>query len=146
MKANLENIQKIYDNYPNSWVVNGIRIDNYSMSNDHYNDGWREVVIPEISELQKLSDNYILINDIVTKEVINLNTTELEELVIQIDLEYTNKISLLMNKHLEKFIIEGIEIPSNIIEKRNDLRKECNDKINEFGITDFIYRKRIIGL
>lgn len=72
----------------------------------------------------------------------NLN----EEKAIQIDLEYTAKISLLMKKHVEKYLIDGTQIPENIIEKRNDLRQECNDKISELGISDFTYRQRIIGL
>jgi hypothetical protein len=78
MIANLENIQLIYNDYPNVWVVNGIRIDNYKQSNDHFLHGWREVVIPEITNLQKLSDTYILVNDIVTKEVIDFTTEEIE--------------------------------------------------------------------
>ena len=69
-----------------------------------------------------------------------------EEKAIQIDLDYTAKISLLMNKHVEKYIIDGTEIPLIIIEKRNELRQECNDKIGELGISDFTYRQRIIGL
>lgn len=69
-----------------------------------------------------------------------------EKIAIQIDLEYTNMITLLMNKHVEKYIIDGTEIPLKIIEKRNELRQECNDKISDLGITNFTYRQRIIGL
>lgn len=78
MIANLENIQLIYNDYPNTWLVDGVRIDNYKQSDDHFLHGWREVVIPEITNLQKLSDTYILVNDIVTKEVIDFTTEEIE--------------------------------------------------------------------
>jgi hypothetical protein len=78
MIANLENIQLIYNDYPNTWLVDGVRIDNYKQSNDHFLNGWRDVVIPEITNLQKLSDTYILVNDIVTKEVIDFTTEEIE--------------------------------------------------------------------
>ena len=44
------------------------------------------------------------------------------ELAIQIDLQYTKLISDLMRKHIEKYAIDGVEIPTNIIEQRNALR------------------------
>ena len=78
MVANTENIQKLYAEIPNTWTVDGVRIDNYSQSNDHFLHGWREVVIPAITELQRLGDEFILVNDIVTKEVIDFTTEEIE--------------------------------------------------------------------
>lgn len=68
------------------------------------------------------------------------------QLAIQIDLQYTNLISELMRKHIEKYAIDGIEIPANIIEQRNALRIECNEKITALGIVDFTYRKTVKGL
>ena len=65
------------------------------------------------------------------------------QLAIQIDLQYTNLISELMRKHIEKYAIDGIEIPTNIIEQRNALRNECNEKIIALGIVDFTYRKTV---
>ena len=65
------------------------------------------------------------------------------QLAIQIDLQYTNLISDLMRKHIEKYAIDGIEIPTNIIEQRNALRSECNEKIIALGIVDFTYRKTV---
>lgn len=82
MKANLENIQKIYLEIPNTWINDGVRTDNYSQAETHYADGWRDVVIPEIGQFQKLSDQYILINDVVTKEVIDLTEQEIRDLTI----------------------------------------------------------------
>ena len=68
------------------------------------------------------------------------------QLAIQIDLQYTNLISELMRKHIEKYAIDGVEIPTNIIEQRNALRSECNQKIMALGIVDFTYRKTARGL
>lgn len=78
MKANLENIQKIYLDVPDTWIVDGVRIDNYKKSNDHFSHGWRDVVIPEISEHQILSSEYILVGEIITKEVIDFTPEEIE--------------------------------------------------------------------
>ena len=44
----------------------------------HFEHGWRDVVIPTITETQKLSNDFILVDDIVTKEVIELNGLELQ--------------------------------------------------------------------
>jgi len=78
MIANLINIQRTYTDIPNTWVVDGVRIDNYKQSEDHLLHGWRDVVIPEITEHQRLSEEYILIDDIVTKEVIDFTDEEIE--------------------------------------------------------------------
>ena len=96
MIANLENIQLIYSDFPNTYIVNGVRIDNYSQSNDHFLHGWREVVIPSITELQRLGDEFILVNNIVTKEVIDFTAEEIE-LVNQ------NKIAELENAIIDKY-------------------------------------------
>lgn len=79
MIANLENIQLVYIDYPSTWVVDGVRIDNYKKSQDHFLHGWREVVIPEITEYQKLSDDYYLKDDIITKDVVDFTTEEIAE-------------------------------------------------------------------
>ena len=78
MVANLENIQKIYNEIPNRFVVNGVTIDGYEKETTHFADGWRDVVIPEITNVQRLGSEYVLINDIVTKEVINFTDEEIE--------------------------------------------------------------------
>lgn len=78
MIANLENIQKLYTEIPNTWTVEGIRIDNYSQHYDHFAHGWREVVIPTITEYQRLGNEFILVDDIITKEVIDFTAEEIE--------------------------------------------------------------------
>jgi len=78
MIANLENIQRTYNDIPNTWIVGSIRIDNYKQSNDHFLHGWREVVIPTITNHQRLSEEYVLIGEIITKEVIDFTAEEIE--------------------------------------------------------------------
>lgn len=78
MKANRIDIQKTYIDIPNMWVVNGVRIDNYTKSDEHFAHGWREVIIPTITNHQRLSEEYILVGDIVTKEVIDFTAEEIE--------------------------------------------------------------------
>ena len=78
MIANLENIQLIYNEIPNTWIVDGVQTDNYKKSDDHFLHGWRDVVIPEITEYQKYGDDYFLDGDIVTKEVIDFTAEEIE--------------------------------------------------------------------
>ena len=78
MIANLENIQRIYLEVPNTWIVDGVRIDNYKQSEQHFEHGWREVVIPTITTYQRLSEEYILVGDIITKEVIDFTAEEIE--------------------------------------------------------------------
>lgn len=78
MVANLENIQITYSDIPNTWIVDGLRIDNYKKSKDHYAHGWREVVIPIITNYQRLSEEYILSGDVITKEIIDFTQEEIE--------------------------------------------------------------------
>lgn len=79
MKANTQDIQKIYNEIPSRYVVNGNTIDGYDkLTENHFADGWREVIIPDTNELQRLGDEFILVGDIVTKEVIDFTTEEIE--------------------------------------------------------------------
>jgi hypothetical protein len=78
MKANIVDIQKIFFEIPSFY--NGTFNYNFLTSN-HYADGWREVVVPTYEPTQeKLSPLYILINDVVTKEVLLLTQEELDAL------------------------------------------------------------------
>ena len=148
MIANLENIQIVYNNIPNTWIVDGVRIDNYKMSKNHFKDGWREVVVPEITNLQKLSEEYALVGDVVTKEVIDFTAEEMNALnlqkAIQIDLEYKDKITKLLNIPIQKVICEELEaIPADILAEKERLKTECNEKIIALGVTDFSFRKKV---
>jgi len=82
-------------------------------------------------------------------------TIEYEEIVSQtyliqealkIDLEYTGLISDLLKKHIEKLSLDSIPIPQDVIDERDRLREECNQKIIELGINDFSYRSSVIRL
>jgi len=65
---------------------------------------------------------------------------------LEIDLFYTTLISDLLRKHIEKLSIDGLPIPQEVIDERDRLRAECNQKILDLGITNFSYRQQNIKL
>jgi hypothetical protein len=65
---------------------------------------------------------------------------------LKIDLEYTGLISDLLRKHIEKLSIDNIPIPQDVIDERDRLRAECNQKILDLGITNFSYRQSNLKL
>lgn len=75
---------------------------------------------------------------------------EINEIIIpkalEIDLYYTDLISELLRKHIEKLSIDGIAIPQAVIDERDRLRAECNQKILDLGLPDFSYRQQNIKL
>ena len=71
---------------------------------------------------------------------------QLTAIALEIDLYYTGLISDLLRKHIEKLSIDGITIPQNVIDERDRLRTECNQKILDLGITNFAYRQQNIKL
>jgi tryptophan synthase alpha subunit len=88
-------------------------------------------------------------------EGVSYETIEREETVdmvslineaLQIDLYYTELISNLLRKHIEKLSIDGVSIPQSAIDERDRLRAECNQKIIDLGITSFSYRQSNLKL
>ena len=75
-----------------------------------------------------------------------VDTNEMIEQALQIDLYYTGLISDLLRKHIEKLSIDGIPIPQDVIDERDRLRAECNQKILDLGITNFAYRQSNLRL
>jgi hypothetical protein len=65
---------------------------------------------------------------------------------LKIDLEYTGLISDLLRKHIEKLSIDNIPIPQDVIDERDRLRAECNQKILDLGVTSFAYRQSNLKL
>lgn len=51
--------------------------------------------------------------------------------ILQIDDKYTKLITKLLSKHIEKKLIEGIDIPEEILTERQRLIDECNLLISE---------------
>lgn len=49
----------------------------------------------------------------------------------KLDIEYTNKISELVTKHVQKNIIDGTPIPQEIIDERERLKKEFYELTNK---------------
>lgn len=64
-----------------------------------------------------------------------------QEIAFNLDKEYTAKISALLSKHIEKSIIESIPIPQEILDERQNLIDEFNQKISELELTTQ-YRKQ----
>jgi hypothetical protein len=76
-------------------------------------------------------------------------TIDMTSLIIEalnIDLYYTGLISDLLRKHIEKLSIDGVPIPQDVIDERDRLRDECNQKIIDLGITNFAYRQANLKL
>ena len=109
MKANILNIQKTYSEIPGTWEFEGVTYQGYEHFTDlHFAHGWRDVVIPTITETQKLSNDFILVDDIVTKEVIELNGLELQAIE---DAKIPSSVS---NIQIRKALIKFGIMPSSI--------------------------------
>jgi hypothetical protein len=65
---------------------------------------------------------------------------------LEIDIDYTNQISELLKKHIEKLNLDGIPIPQYAIDERARLIAECNQTIIDLGVTNFTYRKNNLTL
>jgi hypothetical protein len=108
------------------------------------------VVIP-MDESSPLYIDYIeyLTNEGEVFETDLVNSSDniyLTQEALQIDLLYTGLISDLLRKHIEKLSIDGIPIPQDVIDERDRLRAECNQKIMDLGITNFAYRQSNLRL
>ena len=124
MKANILNIQKTYSEIPGTWEFEGVTYQGYEHFTDlHFAHGWRDVVIPKITETQKLSNDFILVGDILTKEVIELNETEIEGILnlnketfltklqlYSIDLRLKAKASAIGKKGSQDYIFAQVEM------------------------------------
>ena len=63
---------------------------------------------------------------------------------MQIDLEYKDRITKLLNIPVQKMICEELDsISLDILEEKERLKTECNEKIIALGITDFSFRKKV---
>ena len=109
MKANILNIQKTYSEIPGTWEFEGVTYQGYEHFTDlHFAHGWRDVVIPTITETQKLSNDFILVGDIVTKEVIEITADELQ------DIEDAKVPFSVTNIQIRKALIQFGIMPSSI--------------------------------
>ncbi len=64
-----------------------------------------------------------------------------KDAAILIDSEYTSLISKVLRKAMEDLLTEEIPIPQTILDERNRLRTECNQKIADLGIDVSVYRE-----
>jgi hypothetical protein len=75
-----------------------------------------------------------------------INTSYLTYQALEIDLYYTGLISELLRKHIEKLSIDNVPIPQDVIDERDRLRAECNQKILDLGVPNFAYRQSNLRL
>jgi len=136
MKAKEENgIIKVYAELPTAYgnVLNGYEL----MTDKHEEDGFLEVVRPELRANEKLGqifrkDNYytymIEIMPIQVEQTTEQSLSTLELMKT----EYSQKISDIigMKEAIEKNIIDGEPIPQDIIDERNRLKQEYYDRLN----------------
>ena len=109
MKANILNIQKTYSEIPGTWEFEGVTYQGYEHFTDlHFAHGWREWVMPTITETQKLSDDFILVHDVVTKEIVELTAEELQAIE---DAKIPSSVS---NIQIRKALIKFGIMPSSI--------------------------------
>jgi len=66
---------------------------------------------------------------------------ELINQAILIDNYYTNEISNLLSKHIQKKVIESIDIPQKVLEEVEMLKNKCREEIGNLGLTDFSFRR-----
>ena len=143
MKANILNIQKTYSEIPVTWEFEGVTYQGYEHFTDlHFAHGWRDVVIPTITETQKLSNDFILVDDIVTKEVIELNGLELQAIE---DAKIPSSVS---NIQIRKALIKFGIMPSSITAMLYALPQKTQEEkikkellINMWEYEDEMFRK-----
>lgn len=143
MKANILNIQKTYSEIPGTWEFEGVTHQGYEHFTDlHFVHGWRDVVIPTITETQKLSNDFILVDDIVTKEVIELNELELQAIE---DAKIPSSVS---NIQIRKALIKFGIMPSSITTMLYALPQKTQEEkikkellINMWEYEDEMFRK-----
>lgn len=111
MQANINEELKIYSEIPKFW--NGINGYHYKSEQEHYNDGWRSVITPEISETEKLGQLiYDETEDVVTYEVLNKTAEEIQT-------ENLNKFNSRKSIAVEKLISAEVIETAQTFEDRN---------------------------
>lgn len=126
MKANISNIQKFYPTIPSTWEFEGVPYQGYEHFTElHFEHGWRDVVIPEFDQkTHKLSNELILIDDVITKEVIELSEEEIKAI------EKSKVPFSVSNIQLRKALIQIGIMPSSITAMLYELPNEDQeDKI-----------------
>lgn len=124
MKANKKNIQEVYSDIPYTWEHEGNVYQGYNHFTElHYKHGWRDVVVPEIdTTTHRMGDEFVLINDKVTKEVFAYTDAEL--LAIQKSkVPYSVK-----NIQLRKALIQIGIFPSTITAAIYNLPQSTNEE------------------
>jgi F0F1-type ATP synthase gamma subunit len=82
------------------------------------------IVFEWYKEFEQITNPTLKNGKIVSGE---LSEEEKESQLLQLNLEYTEKISKLVSKFVEKNIIDGTPIPQEIIDERERLKLEYNN-------------------
>ena len=109
----------------------------------HVKDGFLTIVMPTITAFQQV--DYNLKNGIADVEkgtftygVIDIPQQSIETKLENLRLEYSQRISDIqgMREAIERNIIDGTNIPNDILEQREVLKNEYNTKVNEISKSD----------
>lgn len=111
MKANINNIQKIYSTIPTSYIVDGKRTDCYHKKTEqHFEDGWRDALIETLGVNQKHATEFILENDVVVKKAIDMTIEEIEAYEDSLIPERLTGSQLKQSLILNGYSLDNIEI------------------------------------
>ena len=140
MKAKIENNKiKVYPNLPTHYgnVLNGYD----KLTERHEKDGFFDVIVPTLKDNEKKGEIYFDdVNKVFTYPIIVIpqktqSEIETENILKATNLrsEYSQRISDIvgMREAIEKNIIDGIEIPQDILDEREQLKIEYNQKLSE---------------
>ena len=129
MKANLKNIQKQYATIPTNLNAGIYYV---PTEVEAYADGWRDVITPEYNaETQKLSD-WQVIDDTITKEVIDLTAEELQAIEDAKVVEYRAKIFNTFESLLKSAKERAVgKVGENLTERQLDDLELSYNKKNE---------------
>ena len=108
MKANInDNPYKAYPSLPDTYIVDGRLIMNYNTTDAEtlYQHGWRDVVVPELNDTEKLG-SLILEGDAFTFEIIQKTAEEIQdELMSKAKIEQ----DLLFQERMKQIVLQEIQ-------------------------------------
>ena len=132
MKTNLINIQEDYIEIPSTFEINGRRTDGYdTMTDRHHQDGWRDIIMPEITGIQKLGERYYdKDTEVVTYHVLHKTSHEIEADEKQ---RIPAQISR-MNFIIQVFMVTGLKY-EDIISFIQNLPAQYLDEASKYIVT-----------
>lgn len=79
MKTNIQNLELLYIDIPQTWESQGVRTDGYhTLTERHFADGWRDVVRPEVQENERIGGSYYdETNNVLTYHIVTISQEEM---------------------------------------------------------------------